>query len=303
MKNKKTKKFFAIVGIVGLLSSMTGCSEDVLERSELLSESIKEVCNAELEREDSELKLNKFELIGADVDKSSFDFDVSFNGVSSFSDKSVGFTALNYEVPASYFEGVARDDSYDKLYDIFEKIIKECEPANVQVSPVENISDINNAFIQNEVSPFEGYNISSGLLYNLGTPTFDDNEKQITFNTKTLVELTSKKPKAGYGLGVGFDGNVGVGYSSHVSKKQETFTIEDSYTIAVDEQTYQAMKENNALVYDYVANAIKAKDSSKMQAKQISTTTVTYDNADLLDKKNISDLEEEILKQEITNGK
>lgn len=294
-KYRKVTQFFALVGAVGLLSTMTACSKDVINRAENLGDSIKEACNVELVQEDSPLQIDSFEFIGADVDKTSFDFDVTFNGVSLFSDKSVGFTALNYEVPSSYFNDTKKSDSYEKLYDIFEKIIKECEPVNVSVSPVPDVSDINNAFVKNEVSPFEKLSIRSGLLYNLGTPEFDDSEKKITFNTKTLVELKFGRVQAGYGMGIGFDGSVGLGFGVFTSPNQGTFTLQDSYTFTVDEQTYQEMKNNQSLVYSYVAEAINNGDASKFEAKRINTKTVTYDNADVLTKKNINDIEKGIL--------
>lgn len=295
-KYTKVRQFFALLGVVGLMATMTGCSQDIIDRAELLSEDIKTVCNVELEEQQSNLSIKNFELIGADVNKSSFDFDVVFNGVSSFSDDSVGFTALNYEVPSSYFNDVDKKASYDKLYDIFEKIIKECEPVNVEVSPVPSISSINNAFIQNEVSPFEKYNISSGLLYNLGKPTYEDAENRITFDTKTLVELKQRKVQGGFGLGIGFDGRVGLGYGVSMTPKQGTFTLQDTYSFVVDDATYEAMKKDPSLVYSYVAEAINARDSSKIEAERKSTTMVTYDKADLLSELTINELEEGISK-------
>ena len=208
----KVKKVFVLLGAVALMATMTGCSQSIVDRAEALGQDIKTVCNVELEESGSELKINKFELIGADVVKSSFDFDVNFNGVSSFTDSSVGFTSLSYEVPSTYFENFDKDTSYEKLYDLFEAIIKDHEPVNVQVSPVPDISSINDAFIKNEVSPFEKYNVSSGLLYNLGEPTFDDADNRVTFDTKTLVELKQRKIQPGFGLGIGFNGHVGLGY-------------------------------------------------------------------------------------------
>ncbi len=292
----KVKQIFALLGAVALMTTMTGCSQGIIDRAEALGVDIKNVCNAELEENGSELKIKNFELIGADVIKSSFDFDVNFNGVSSFTDSSVGYTSLAYEVPSTYFENFDKDESYDKLYDLFEKIIKDHEPVNVQVSPVPDISSINDAFIKNEVSPFEKYNVSSGLLYNLGTPSFDDAEHRITFDTKTLVELKSRKVQPGFGLGIGFDGHVGLGYGIFITPKQGTFTIQDEYSFVVDEQTYEAMKKDNSLIYKYCAEAINNKDSAKIDAKRISTTSVTYKQSDLLKHTSSEELESEVTK-------
>ena len=293
-KYHKVRQAFAILGVVGILATMTGCSQKIIDRAEILSNDIQTVCNVELEEQGSSIKLKDFELIGADVVKSSFDFDVSFNGVSSHTDDSVGFTSLTYEVPSSYFENVDKKASYDKLYDIFENIVKECEPVNVEVSPVPSISEINNAFIQNEVSPFEDYHVSSGLLYNLGTPEFDDASKSITFETKTLVELKSRKVQPGFGLGIGFGGGIGLGAGMFVNNKQGTFTLQDSYSITVDEATYESMKNDHSLVYKYCAEAIQNRDSSKISAERISTVGVSYDNADLLQKVTINELEKDV---------
>ena len=293
-KFHKVRQAFVILGVVGLLTTMTACSPSLMDRAESLSNDIKTVCNVELEEQGSAIKIQDFELIGADVVKSSFDFDVCFNGVSSHTDDSVGFTSLTYEVPSSYFDKADKNTSYEKLYTIFETIIKECEPVNVEVSPVPSISEINNAFVQNEVSPFDDYHVSSGLLYNLGTPEFDDAAHRITFNTKTLVELRSRTIKPGYGLGIGFRGGVGLGFGAFVSNKQGTFTIQDEYSFVVDEATYESMKSDPSLVYKYCAEAINQKDSSKIEATRIATTAVAYDAADLLRQTSIHDLEKGI---------
>lgn len=292
----KVKKAFALLGAVALMATMTGCTPTMIERADALSDNITTVCNVELDEMGSDLVIKNFELIGADVNKSSFDFDISFNGVASFTDNSVGFTSLNYEVPSTYFETLNKNTSYDTLYDIFDQVVSKYEPVNIEVSPVSSLSGINNAFIKNEVSPFEKYNITDGLLYNLGTPTFDDTECRVSFDTRTLVELKSTKVQAGFGLGIGFGGHVGIGMGAFVTPKQGTFTLQDNYSFTVDKETYEAMKNDISLVYDYCAQAINSKDSSKIQAKRISTTSVTYNNADLLNKVNINGLENEVTK-------
>ena len=292
----KAKKVFAVLGAVAVLATMTGCSPTVVERADALSDNITTVCNVELEDTGLDYSIKNFELIGADVNKSSFDFDVSFNGVASFTNDTVGFTSLNYEVPASYFEDVSKNASHSTLYDIFEQIVSKCEPVNVEVSPVSSLSGINNAFIRNEVSPFERYNITDGLLYNLGTPTFDDSQNRVSFDTRTLVELRSTKIQPGFGIGIGFDGTVGIGMGPFVTPKQGTFTLQDNYSFTVDKETYEAMKNDISLVYDYCAEAINSRDSSKIEAKRISTTSVTYNNADLLNKLDINGLENEVTK-------
>lgn len=293
---RKLQNVFVLLGAVSLLTTMTACSPSVIDRAEILGEEIKNVCNLELDKRGSDLSIQNFELIGADVNKSSFDFDVSFNGVSSFTDKSRGYTSLTYEVPSTYFEEMDKNASYQELYDIFENIISKYEPVNVEVSPVQNVSSINNAFVQNEVSPFEKYHVSSGLLYNLGNPVFDDEQNRITFDTKTLVELKSRTVQVGYGLGIGFNGRPGLGVGVFISPKQGTFTLQDTYSFVVDDKTYESMKKDPSLVYTYCAEAIQNKQAEKIEAIRKSTTMVTYDNADLLDKTNINDLENELSK-------
>ena len=54
------------------------------------------------------------------------------------------------------------------------------------------------------------------------------------------------------------------------------------------------MKTNPSLVYDYCVQAINSKDSTKFTAERISTTSVTYENADLLQKLDINDVNKEL---------
>lgn len=294
-KMGRIKKAFICLGtaatIAALSTTLTGCATSLRDRAANISDNLTNVCNVVFENNDSDIYMTKFELIGTDVDKTAFDFDVNFNGVSAFSDNSLSYTTVSYEVPSSYFDKLKKSSSTQELYDVFDKIIAELSPSDIKVSPVASISKVNNAFIQNEPSPFDDYNVRDGLLYNLGTPTFNDEKNSVTFNTKTLVELGKIKLKPHFGLGIGFTGRVGLGLGVYIDPVQGTFTIDDEYSFVVDEKTYNEMKNDYSKVYDYCANAINGRDASKISAKRISTKAVTYNQADLLSTLGINDLE------------
>lgn len=299
MKNNKIKRTFVVLGAVATLAGLAGCANDTsLERAGYLSDNLTQICNEQLSDSRADYSVNNFEIIGADVDKSSFDFDVNFNGVASLSNDSVAYTSIVYEVPSTYFDGLSKRSKSDSVYDVFDRVVSELDPISVNISPVSSLSTINNAFIKNEPSAFEKYNIVDGLLYNLGIPEFNDEEKSVNFDTKTLVELKSSKLESGFGLGIGFNGGVGLGVGIFKVSKQGTFTIGDNYSFVVDENTYNAMKNDISLVYDYCASAINEKDNGKISAERKSVTSVTYDNADLLNNLDINGLENSVLNKE-----
>ena len=286
----------AVVCLTALaaLFTLTGCSPSMQERADTLSDNIVAVCNEQVQDVDMGFKMEDFKIIGTDVEKSSFDFDVSFNGIASFSDSSIGYTSVNYTVPSTYFVELDKDSSHDELYNVFDYIVENLKPDSISVSPVNDLIAVNDAFVKNEPALFEGYKTTRGLVYNLSEPQFDDSTRTISFNAQNILETRSGKASPGFGLGIGFNGSVGLGVTVHISSKTGTFIVEDNYKLTVDEQTYTQMKENPSLVFDYCVKAINNKDNSKITAERVSTTSVTYNSADLLHKLDIDNLNKEL---------
>ena len=73
---RKVASAFALLGIVSILTTMTACSPSQMDMADMLGENIKTVSNVKLEERGDEHLIEKYELIGADVIKSSFYFDV-----------------------------------------------------------------------------------------------------------------------------------------------------------------------------------------------------------------------------------
>lgn len=67
---------------------------------------------------------------------------------------------------------------------------------------------------------------------------------------------------ANVGLGVGFDGSLGVGYGIFISSSEGTFLTTNNYKMTVDKDTYEKMKKDHSLVFDYCVSAINEKDFS-----------------------------------------
>ena len=97
-------------------------------------------------------------------------------------------------------------------------------------------------------------------------------------------------------MGIGFHGGVGIGVGAFVSPKEGVFTLQDTYTIVVDKELYEEMKNDHSLIYNYCAEAIKNKDSSKIEVVRNSTTSVTYNKADLLKELDIKEVGREFSK-------
>lgn len=297
-KVKNVKKHFrnAVICLAAIASivTLTGCSPNIQERSDTLGNEIVTVCNENFEELNMPSYIQEFQLIGTDVEKAGFNFDVNFNGVASYQDESIGYTTVNYTVPASYFSDVKKDTGYDVMYDIFDAIVSELNPNSIAISPVSDIVQVNDAFVKNEPADFGNFSIKRALLYELGVPEFDDTSNTISFDMKTLADVGNGKVSPGVGFGIGFSGGAGVGIGIHSINRSGTFVFENNYKFTVDKETYDKMKNDHSLVYDYCVQAINAKDSTKISAERISTTSVTYENVDLLQKLDIKDVNKEL---------
>lgn len=297
-KIKNVKKHFrnAVICLTAVASlvTLTGCSPNMKERSEMLSDNIVTVCNEQVVELDLASPMVEFQLIGTDVEKTGFDFDVNFNGVASYEDNSIGYTTVNYTVPASYFSGIKKDTNYEDVYNVFDAIVNELDPNSIAVSPVSDMVKVNDAFIKNEPADFGNYSIRRGLLFELGVPEFDDATNTVDFDMKSLVDVRNGRVSAGVGFGIGFSGGAGIGLGFHSINRTGTFVLENNYKFTVDKETYEKMKNDHSLVYDYCVQAINEKDATKISAERISTTSVTYDSADLLNKLDIGDIQKEL---------
>lgn len=293
----KLKRFFAAVGLLAtLVPALTGCTiENKLTRAEDLTPKIKNVLCEKIDLNE-QYSLVDFELIGTDIAKTAFNFDVRFNGVASLSNGDRAFASLNYNIPSEEFLNLKKRSDYDKVYDVLDKIVQQYNPSSYSITPVTNIVNINDAFVKNAPTPFKNYNIKDAMVYSLGQPVFNDEEKTITFNVNTIMELDRTKRQAGWGLCFGFDGSVCFGYGIPIASEHAkgTFTTVDQYIVKVDEKTYENMKANPKLIYDACAQTIKGDPVVELEADRKLTNFVTYDEADLLDVKDMHTMDSEL---------
>lgn len=242
-------------------------------------------------------KITNFKLMGVDIDKSGFDFDVVFNGVSTLNDtKNLAFASVSYVVDSTEFLNIGKRSSMDSVYEVFNNVIANNQNFVISYAPVSSLTSVNDTFIKNCPSPFSGYNLTNGFVYNLSQPTFDDNSQSISFKVKSLIDLKKKSIKMGWGLGIGFSGGFGLGVGPFVTVKEGEFTTSDIYTLNLTPEKYAEMKNDNKLIYDYCVNAIKDKDSSKIGVERTQVVDVAYDNADLLDYFNIGKTQDDIVR-------
>lgn len=294
----KEKKFFkgamVCLSALGAMAMLTGCGAKT-DRVANLNQSLVDACNTSVVFEDPNLKIEDFRLIGADVEKNGFTFDVNFNGLSSLSDETVGYAKINYNVPSSYFSNLEKDSSTDKTFDVFDKIVSDFKPESVSVAPVSDFAKINSAITKNEPQLYKGFKNDRSLLLNLSSPEFDEKNHTVSFDSKVLVSIKSGSTSIELGVGVGFSsGDMGLGLGLNDSRTTGTFIATDRYTINLTEDEFERMKENQSLVFDEVVKAINEKNSSKISASRKNVTSVTYENADLLKDFNVKKVSEEM---------
>ena len=296
MANNKLAKIFITAGaIVAMLPLLAGCTSYKMDRAEQLNTNVTHVLSQQIEMNE-DYGLVDYQFIGADVAKTAFDFGVKFNGVSSLTTGEVAFTSLDYVIPSEEFIELEKSSTTKEVYNVLDEVVANYEPVGYSVTPVTSLTEINDVFVKNAPTPFKGYNLQDAMVYNLGKPKFDQENLQVTFDVKTLMELSKIKRQSGWGLCLGFDGTVCFGYGIPItySRAQGTFTTIDRYTITVDQQTFDAMQKDQKLVYEYCATAIKAGDENNIKAERQITSMVTYDEADMLKQLDMPTIEDDL---------
>ncbi|MBQ8844767.1 MAG: hypothetical protein IJ008_01980 [Clostridia bacterium] len=297
-KKGKLKKAFLALGLVlALTPALVGCSNYKMEKADEISTKITHVMQEE-NINYNDASVTQFKLIGADVAKTAFEFGVKFNGVAELSNGENAFATAEYKVPSEYFINLKKKSSEEDVFKVLDRIVSEIKVSKCTVTPVKDLSETSDAFVKNSPSPFNKYSIDEGMVYNITPPTFDDTNKTVTFEVKTLMELVKNKSKPGWGVGIGFDGTIAFGYGVPITMTQArgTFTTLDKYTFQVDDNIYEQMKNDPKMVYDYVVNAINSKDRSKVDADRLLTSDVAYNESDLLNLVTIDSLEEGLSK-------
>ena len=282
----KFKKIMIPALALATIFTATGCSNPQVDRANALQQNLL----AEAVR--NEEGIQDFRLIGTDVEKIGFEFDVNMNGVAKLDDGSQAFTSFTYSVPSTYFTDLKKMSSANAVYDVLDRVVEDLDYTVCTINPVKNIKEVNRSFVHNAPSPFERYDINKAVVYNLSLPTFNDEAKEISFDVKTLMNLRKTKLVGDWGLGFNLSYGIGFfpgtgrgfvfGYGVTIRSCEGTFVTDDTYKFTVDEQTYDQMKQDNSLVYTYVTEAINECDNSKISADRNTTNYVTYDAADLL---------------------
>ena len=296
-KGKIKKAFIALGLVIALIPTLTGCTNYKIEKADEISTKITHVMQDE-NINYNDATVTQFKLIGADVAKTAFEFGVKFNGVAELSNGESAFACAEYKVPSEYFVNLKKKSSEKDVFKVLDKIVSEIKVSKCTITPVKDLSETSDAFVRNSPSPFNRYSIDEGMVYNITPPTFDDANKTVSFEVKTLMELVKNKTKPGLGLGIGFDGSIAFGYGVPITMTQArgTFTTLDKYTFQVDDNIYEQMKNDPKMVYDYVVNAINTNDRSKIDADRLLTSDVAYNEADLLNLVTINNLEDGLSK-------
>ena len=299
MAKGKIKKAFVAAGLIlAMIPVLTGCTNYKIERAEIINDKITHV----LQQENvvyNDATVQDFKLIGADVAKTAFEFGVKFNGVAELSNGDNAFTSVEYVVPSEYFIDLSKESSEKAVFNVLEKIVDNIKMSKCSITPVSDLSNVSDTLVKNTPTPFEKYNIADGMVYNISQPTFNDKDCSVSFEVKTLMELTKyKKGKGDWGVGIGFQGQVIFGYGIPITptKVTGTFTTLDKFTFKVDKESYNQMKQDPKMVYDYVVNAINEQDRNAISTDRIVTSDVAYNSSDLLDVLSIQGLEDSLNK-------
>lgn len=297
MNNKKlVNNIIVCLSSFGAMTMFSSCGRKPYDVANF-SQKLVDACNTNMVLENSNLKFEKFKLIGTDVEKNGFTFDVNFNGLSSLTDKTLGYASIGYKVPSYYFNDLDKDSSSSKLYEVFDKIVLNIKPESATVAPISNFTATNNAFVTNEPQIFKGFHNSKSMLFKLSSPEYNEDNHTISFESKVLVYVNSGDTSLELGLGVGFvSGGLGIGIGANTIEANGTFIATDKYTLNLTEEEYNSYSQNLSLVYDEVVKAINNKDNTRISASRENVKGVTFENADLLGHLDVNDVDEEMSK-------
>lgn len=287
MKKNKIRSLIYIT-MFGATAMLASCSKEDLNLDEL-NTNITESCNQNsLVGENREIK--KFTLFGADIQKNGFDFDVYFNGLSSLTDSTIGYTSVLYSVPSTNFVDLNSNSSRKEVYKVLGDIAREYEAQSVSVSPVNDYSKVNSVFSKNEPKVLSNYVNRDNLLLNISAPQFNEESKTVSVNTLNLVYVSTAQLDSAVGLGVGFSsGDLGIGLGVTVRGTKGSLMVSDTYTLKATDEEFEEMISDPSKVLDYMTKEIENKNADKISAKRNNVTSVNYDSA-LKDR--VSDAEE-----------
>lgn len=277
MKKNKIKSLIYIT-LFGATAMLTSCSKEDLNLDEL-NNNITQSCNQNnLVDENREIK--KFSMFGADIQKNGFDFDVYFNGLSSLTDSTIGYTSVLYSVPSSNFADLDSNSSRSEVYKVLGDIAKEYSAQSVSITPVNDYTKVNTVFSKNEPRVIENYQNYDNILLNISAPQFNEESKTVSVDTLNLVYISQTKLDSSVGLGIGFSsGDPGLGLGVAFRGTTGSLMVSDTYTLQATNEEFEEMKNDPSKVLDYMTREIENKNADKILAKRNNITSVNYDSA------------------------
>ncbi len=251
------KRKFLVAGFLTLLTvcamTLSGCDGKLRNAKDSYNEILKEKINNSILLNDCTTEsLNKIEFTGADFEVSGNKYNITVNGIASIgSNKSKAYVNAGYEVDKNYFSEL---DSKSEKYEIINalaKIAEENDMTYLDVIPVSNLKSFNKSVTRSITSPIDDYGYSSGMVFGLSKPEFNEDEGYVMFQTKSYMEYSKTVTEVTYGItGVDADGNPQFGPVLVTKTYYEDFIQTTNVYVKASEEEMDAMKENNALVFD-----------------------------------------------------
>ncbi len=284
------KLYFLITLVIVFAMTLSGCffvppeeEKYEIEYTDKINEYITQDITQKTD-ENQSVKLEKFEILGIHEKlKASADyFAFTCYGVAHLSNNNNAFVTAEYGY--NYEKGLDWIDRFETKEDYFtamEGVIEQSELFSVYMTEVTDISDTQQIFLSNAPTPFKEGIIQDGFVYELSKPVFDDDEKSISFEVKTLLELGENNFIIRRNLAIGFNAQVLTGVLADepvvevgappVVVKNGCVIVLDKYTFTVGQEEYNKIKADSKLAYDYVAQAITEEDHTKIKAERMET--------------------------------
>lgn len=292
----KAKSIPLVLGILLASGAVVGCSNQYSDKVNQIQSALSSSLVNKSANDNNPVK--SFAVLGADVDKIAFDYNVKFNGVSALQDGTKAFTKVNYSVPAEYFASAKKSSSASLIYDILDDVVNICDIQNYTITPVNDLKGINDAIVKNTIPPFEDFFCKSTYVYTVSSPTFDDTHKTVSFTTEEMSNIQKERNSGqgfGLGWGVGFDGSfgIGIGFFGGI-KTAGDYIFEDKYTLKLTDNQFEQMKNDNKIVYDTFVNAVNNKDTENLSAQRQNARCVSYDATSVMQNLNYNNIEENL---------
>ena len=253
-------KLVVLGATVLILLGATGCSSKLEKAQESINDNIVNVLNHSEQIDGlTNAEFDKYVFLSGDFNYTdNGNYIVDINGLASYNNNSQkAYVTLQYEVSENVFKNLDADKSHEVINALCD-VVNEYDMKSCSFTPMNNITEFNSKMGQVFESPVDNYQHQTSLTYKVNDIEFNEQEGYVSFKTKSNVKYYNRRTELQYTMvGVDSKGNPKMGWRTVVRTDYEYFNQDYQIYIRVSPQEMQAMKEDNAKIFDKFVELVK----------------------------------------------